>query len=233
MVVAETPPQLVATAHSRFIVAARRLILPDTSVDFAWAEGRIDVIGPMTVARPTRYQVGTPVVLLALDPIVASAWLGTPLDLLTDRVVDLRDIDAGLAGPLAERFAGGEVRDLVSLAPAKPVGAAARAEVAASLLRRGARIAETAEGVNLEERQFSRWFHRLFGMNPKRFQRIIRLRQAMIEAKRGAALATAAAGAGYADQAHFSREARSLAGGSPKIILPNVGNVQDFGSPIG
>lgn len=108
-----------------------------------------------------------------------------------------------------------------------------RDDVAIAHLSRGMRVAQVSEAVNLGERQFTRWFKTQIGMHPKRFQRVIRLRRAVTAAKRGAPLSAAAASCGYADQAHFGRDVKALTGGAPRLILPNVGNVQDIDLPLG
>lgn len=222
---------LVSLVH--FKVEAARVVLPDTYVDFACVDGRIDVIGPMTVARAGRYQVGSHVQLLSLHPLLASSWLNIPLLGLSDQVVTMREICPSAANALRSLFAA-------ELGPDDFLGACsatstddARAGRAASLLARGCTVSQTAAQVDLGDRQFSRWFHSKMGMSPKRYQRVLRLRRALLTAKRGLSLAAVAADAGYADQAHFTREVTALTGSTPRTILPNVGNVQDIGEPIG
>lgn len=57
------------------------------------------------------------------------------------------------------------------------------------------------------------------GQPPLFWLRLARLRRAMAEAAEGLPLAMAAAGAGYADQAHFTREARHFHGAPPARLL--------------
>ena len=57
------------------------------------------------------------------------------------------------------------------------------------------------------------------GQPPLFWLRLARLRRAMAEAGAGAALAEAAASAGFADQAHFTREARHFHGAPPGRLL--------------
>ena len=224
--VGRTP--LAAVALVAFTVAERRLTLPDTAVDLVWADERVTVIGPMRNARPTRLAVGSRALLPSLDPLIAATWLRMPLDLLTDQAVDLADIDRCAAAELEERFAGGRVGELVG--SGRPGG---RLALAASALTQGAQVAQVAERVGLSERQLARSFKRRLGLHPKRFARIARLRRAVQAAKSGAGLAHAAAAAGFADQAHLSREMKTLTGLSPRQALPHVGNVQDLGGVIG
>jgi AraC-like DNA-binding protein len=56
------------------------------------------------------------------------------------------------------------------------------------------------------------------GLRPKEAQRIARLHRALTLGLSGHADADAAAGAGYADQAHFIRECKSLLGATPKAF---------------
>jgi AraC-like DNA-binding protein len=216
-----------------FKVAARRIVLPDTAVELACVDGHIDVIGPMTVARPGRYAIGSRVQLLSLDPITASSWLGLPLALLVDRIVSLRDIDATIANNLSDGFANERIADLLIAEAFANIRPDARAGRAATLLARGESVSRTADDVDLGDRQFTRWFHQQTGMHPKRYQRVARLRRALLAAKQGQPLAAAAAFSGYADQAHFNREVNALTGGAPRTILPDVGNVQDVAVPLG
>lgn len=221
--------RLSATSLGQFEVAELRLALPDTSLDLAWVNGRIDVFGPMTLARPSRYTVGTRVTLLSVDPATATEWLGLPLSELTDLVVDLRDIHAERAKGLEAEFEAGTVGKSVG----KGVPTSSRATVAMAALVRGATVADVARKVNLSERQLTRSFHDILGLHPKRFQRISRLRRSVIAAKAGMSLVEAAIEGDYADQAHFTREVKALTGATPRAILPNVGNVQDLASRIG
>jgi transcriptional regulator GlxA family with amidase domain len=71
------------------------------------------------------------------------------------------------------------------------------------------------------ERRLHRRFEAAIGYGPKTFQRVLRLQRALGLAGRGTQprLALIAAAAGYADQAHMSRELRALTGRSPSPLL--------------
>jgi AraC-like DNA-binding protein len=107
-------------------------------------------------------------------------------------------------------------------------GVDARVFDAVRRLRHGERVAEAARFVGLSERQLQRIFGYYMGLSPRTFVRIIRFRCAIKAAKAGASLASAALQSGYADQAHFSRDARSLMGVPPSSLMNHVGNVQDI-----
>ena len=78
-------------------------------------------------------------------------------------------------------------------------------------------VADIAARAGLPHRQLQRIFARDLGMPPRAYLRLLRFRGAMIEVQESAAsLADAAAGQGYADQAHMAREFRSFAGIPPR-----------------
>ncbi len=80
-----------------------------------------------------------------------------------------------------------------------------------------ASVEQIAARSGLPHRQLQRIFARDLGMPPRAYLRLLRFRGAMIEVQESAApLAHAAAGQGYADQAHMAREFRSLAGVPPR-----------------
>jgi AraC-like DNA-binding protein len=66
--------------------------------------------------------------------------------------------------------------------------------------------------VAFSERQLHRRSLLLFGYGPKTLARILRLGTALDLARGGAPFGRVAAEAGYADQAHLSREVKALAG---------------------
>jgi AraC-like DNA-binding protein len=98
---------------------------------------------------------------------------------------------------------------------------------AARLLRRHGSVRLAAESVGLSERQLERLFQDRFGLAPKRYASILRMRRAIRAASNGLSLADAALEAGYVDQAHFNRDVRILAGATPGALIPNVGVSQD------
>jgi AraC-like DNA-binding protein len=69
-----------------------------------------------------------------------------------------------------------------------------------------------ADELGLSERQLHRRCLATFGYGPKTVQRVLRFQAALQDARAGRRLADVAADAGYADQAHMSREVRELAG---------------------
>ncbi|MFG2054705.1 helix-turn-helix domain-containing protein [Micromonospora sp. NPDC048930] len=95
-----------------------------------------------------------------------------------------------------------------------PLGVRVAARLAA-----GATVAETAAEVGLGARALHRRSQLLFGYGPKTLARILRMRRALDLARAGTPLAETAALAGYADQAHLTRDVTELAGVPPTHLL--------------
>jgi AraC-like DNA-binding protein len=88
-------------------------------------------------------------------------------------------------------------------------------------------VREAAERVALSERQLARRFADRVGIPPKVFARVMRLQRAATLLFEGTAPSEAALLAGYADQAHFTREAAELAGITPSGLARELSGVSD------
>lgn len=82
-------------------------------------------------------------------------------------------------------------------------------------LRSGAPVRAVAHEVGLSERQLQRRFNTAVGLGPKTYQRIARFQRFLETDRSGTSLAERAHRAGYADQAHLTRETRKFAGTTP------------------
>lgn len=141
---------------------------------------------------------------IKLWPWAWHALGGTPCPGFADRWIEIPE-----TSPLAALFDGNPVANLLAanLQP-NPLGAAILAS---------ASVAEISAATGLPPRQLQRIFARDLGMPPRAYLRLLRFRGAMIELQESTApLADAAAGQGYADQAHMARDFRSLAGVPPR-----------------
>lgn len=91
------------------------------------------------------------------------------------------------------------------------------------LVRTGgrARIAGLVRATSWSERHFGSQFTQNVGLTPKAFARVLRFRCAVQLMTSGGAgnLADVAQTCGYFDQAHFSRDFRTFAGGAPSSLL--------------
>jgi methylphosphotriester-DNA--protein-cysteine methyltransferase len=78
-----------------------------------------------------------------------------------------------------------------------------------------ARVELLADELGFSERQLRRRFHAAVGYGPKTLQRVLRFRRFLAQADAGDDLARAALDAGYADQAHLTRDCARLSGLTP------------------
>ena len=194
-------------------------VLPDGHADLVVDErGRAVLVGPATGVALPRLAAGSTVRGLRWRFARVRPVFGVPVSALTDAVVPL---DALLDGPRARALT--DAVGCADPAAVRVVGrwlgeasSDARVGAAARLLWRGPGldVSDVAVRVGLSGRQLRRALHTEVGLGPKTFQRIGRLQRflALAEAGPGRGLAELAAGAGYADQPHLSREARALAG---------------------
>jgi AraC-like DNA-binding protein len=83
------------------------------------------------------------------------------------------------------------------------------------------RVATLARDCGVSERRLGQLFEREVGLGPKAFARLMRFHAclAALRAPSGRSWCELAAGLGYADQAHMSREMRAFAGYAPGELL--------------
>jgi len=197
------------------------LVVPDGCVDVVAGAGGARVAGPDT--RPVRSVVGRGEALagVRLHPGAAGAVLGVPADALRDLRVPLEAL-WGRAGAETGERAGADPAALADALRARLQAAAPDPRVLAAA-RRLTRAPATpvpvlAAALGLGERQLRRRFAAAVGYGPKTFARVSRFRIALALVRAGAPLAAAAAEAGYADQAHMTREMAALAGRPPGAL---------------
>jgi len=212
-------------------------VVPDGCVDLLWVGDRMMVAGPdLTAAHPV-LPPGDPVVAVRFRPGAAMRWLGLPMSEITGRQLDLsafgrpwaRGLDnrIGEARTMAERMARLEA----GLAGAAPEIGPPAPEMALAFrwLGRGAEeagLAALRDRLGISERSLRRRCHEAFGYGPKSLDRILRFQHFLRLAGAGeeTGLSALAAAAGYADQAHLTREARRLSGLTPAAILGQLGS---------
>jgi AraC-like DNA-binding protein len=206
----------------------RHRVLPDGCADLVWiGEAPAVVAGPATGPVMVPLAPGTIVAGVRLRP-GAAAVLGPPASALSNRDTPLGDLWGAdpLSGRIAElasveaKLAAAEAMLATRLAEAGPPD---RGIVAATrwLARHPTgRIEDLASLLDTGPRQLRRRFAAAVGYGPKTFQRVLRLQCALALAARSAeSLAALAADAGYADQAHMSREVQALTGQTPRVLL--------------
>jgi AraC-like DNA-binding protein len=197
------------------------LVLPDGCVDVTARDGEAIVAGPDTGPVPGRLAPGEVVTGLRLRPGAAGAALGVAADELRDVRVPLEDLWGRAGRELGERAGA----DPLALARALQPRLAASAldvrvlEAARRLVRDPALpVPALAAAVDLGERHLRRRFAAAVGYGPKTFARIVRFRAALGRVRAGEPLAATALAAGYADQAHMTRELVALAGRTPGAL---------------
>lgn len=210
----------------------RQRVLPDGCVDLVWiGEAPAVVAGPATGPVMVPLAPRATLVGVRLRPGTASRVLGPPASALRDRETPLGDIwgtdgapwmRVGEAASTEAKLACAAAAVTERLAAAEPpdrgIGLAVR-----WLARHPAnRIEDLAHLLETTPRTLHRRFTLAVGYGPKTFQRILRLQRLLALAGRArgrAPLAGLALAAGYADQAHMSREVRALAGQSARHLL--------------
>jgi len=204
--------------------AAERRVLPDGCMDVIWADGALLVAGPDTAAHVVTDRPGARYVGLRFGPGTGPVVFGVPAHELRDQRVPLTELWPGAeARRLTER--AGETADVVAglgavleEAAARRLGAASRRVDAALVgavvegVRAGLPVARIAADAGVGERRLHRRCLDAFGYGPRTLGRILRMNRALDLARGGTPPATVAAVTGYADQAHLSREVRSLTG---------------------
>lgn len=204
------------------------LVLPDACSDLIWEQGVGGyVAGPDTGPVCTVTGAGTVIAGVRFRPSAGGQVFGLPLSEIRDQRVALADVlpsaakrlrgtaDPATAAAWALEITGGLVAD----GTADP----AMARAAALLRDPAARTEAVAAQVGLSERQFRRRCQAAAGYGPKtlqrvfRFQRFVRVLDAAAEAE-PPDLALAASLAGYADQAHLTRECSALSGLTPAAL---------------
>ena len=205
-------------------------MLPDACADIVFDAGRLVVAGPATEtvdvpAAPGQDRLGIRFRIGSAGPA-----LGVPAHELLNLGVPLEELWGRAARTLEDRMARAETTDdaiaellrgVAARLPAPGDGDPLVRQAALALVRGGASMHEVADLVALGERQLRRRFERAVGYGPATLVRIQRFQRflALAERDANAGLARLAFDAGYADQAHLTRECQRLAGRSPATLL--------------
>ncbi|MGN6793466.1 MAG: helix-turn-helix domain-containing protein [Streptosporangiaceae bacterium] len=208
------------------------LVLPDACIDVIWDGSSIFVAGPDTGPVPVPPHPGQCFAGLRFWPGKAPGFLGAPASELLDSRVSLGDLwGEAAAGRLAERLAGAHsaeeaaglldeaIADRARTAPGSDpivdqlVGIFRKQPDAGGVVRHASHV------LSVGERRLHRRCSASVGYGPKMLERVLRFQRARRIARDTGSLAAIAAMAGYADQAHLTREARRLAGRTPSDLF--------------
>jgi AraC-like DNA-binding protein len=218
--------------------AHRHRVLPDGCIDIVWiGEAPPAVAGPATRTVLVELPPRTIVVGVRFHPGMAPSLLGPPAVELLDREVPLGQIWGRGADELSARVgAEAKVAHKLAIAEAALAARAIHARpgdplVAAAVgwLARhpGDPVERLSALLDIGSRQLRRRFRASVGYGPKTLQRVLRLQRVLTLAGGGARslrLAALAAEAGYADQAHMTRELGALTARVPTALLAKPGS---------
>jgi len=212
-------------------------VVPDGCVDIVWTGETLCVAGPDTRPILARMPRGAVIAGVRFHPGAAAAWIGQPLGEIVNVRIPLAEFWRDDAARLLDRAAAGrsakqQAADLEALLVARlaTVGlpdqriAFLRRAAGDNCIPAGLRIDQLAAHLGLSERSLRRRCLDAFGYGFKtldrvlRFQRFFRL-AAQLEKHN---LADMASCAGYADQAHLTREVRRMSGATAGEFVAQV-----------
>jgi AraC-like DNA-binding protein len=194
-------------------------VLPDACVDVVWIDGRVMVAGPATAPVLVDLPAGAISLGVRFRVGAAGAALGLPAGELLDVSVPLEDVWGAEAARIAERVGGAAT----PAAQLERLAAAVRERLAEppDRLVRAAAAGIARDALGIGDRQLRRRFADAVGYGPKTLERVLRFQRflSLATAACRPELARLALDAGYADQAHLTRECSRLAGLSPAALL--------------
>jgi hypothetical protein len=188
-------------------------VLPDACLDIVFINDEPPVVvGPWTEPFLARLAPGTMIVGARCHPGLAPGLLGLPASELLNQSVPLRAMWSAAA---SARF--GRISDQRSLP--ERIGA-----MESALLERLAQPRPVDHAMCAAVRWLANHPHERIavGYGPKTFQSVLRFQRLLSLAARAAAprsLAQFSVDAGYADQAHMTREVQRFSGSPPTVLL--------------
>ena len=222
------PADLAGDVHSvwRSSFGTNAPILPDGCLDIVVAPDRVFVAGPDTTAWSTGYAVGADLYGIRFLPGRAPRVLGVAASELRDQRVDLLDLWGRSARRIVSKLYAAPIDSLTTLVaerldrpetdPVDPL-----VDLAVRRLQRGGpRVTEVLRDLDVSDRQLRRRFAAAVGYGPATYLRVARLQRVRdLALRKPLGLADLAFEAGYADQAHLSRDVRELAGTTARQLL--------------
>jgi AraC-like DNA-binding protein len=235
------PPSLLANyclcLWTQRIVGSRgefaQRVLPDGCIDIVLINDQAPVvIGPWTEPFVAHLAPSTMIVGVRCHPGCAPSLLRLPASTLLNGSVMLRDIWGSTASSRFARIAGEstlparrlamEAALLARLALAEPVDEEIRAAIQWLAGHPHGRIRQLSQWLGISSRQLQRRFATAVGYGPKTFHAVLRFQRLLSLSGRTRAprsLAQVSAEAGYADQAHMTREVQRFSGAPPTAAL--------------
>lgn len=239
----ELRPPAALEAHFRCVWSntlvrghgCRLAVVPDGCVDITWIDGELSVAGPDIAAALSPIAPDSTVVGIRFRPGAARRWLGLPMSEIVGSRVALGDFWGTRAQEIANKIGDASTTAMrmkileTALCPlASNFGApppdmgfvfnALRTDSA------GPGMAVILDRLDVSPRTLRRRCQDAFGYGPKTLDRILRFQRFLRLARQPEVprLANLAFEAGYADQAHLTREVRRLSGFSPAAVLSQL-----------
>ncbi|MTD53602.1 helix-turn-helix domain-containing protein [Amycolatopsis sp. RM579] len=206
-------------------------VVPDGCSDvLVFADGEAVFAGPALCADLVPLTAGTHVRGLRFRTEALGPVLRLPAEELRDKTLTLSAVlPDRVMRTVAEQVWAGRFPDV--LRPS-PIDARVRHGVR-ELFVTGAAVGDVADELGVTERHLRRLFLDHTGMSPKAVQRVGRFQRFLHAADTSrAGLAELAAATGFADQAHLTREVRSLAGLTPGALRRERSGMQPPGSGL-
>lgn len=216
---------------------AELVVVPDGCIDIYWTGSRLQIAGPNTLIVTARMASAANLVGVRFRPGIAARWLGVSATEFLNTHPPLEDIWGRRAtARLSDKLAYAEhataaaaileqslIDRLYQVAPADPIIGAAVAAAAKERPSTKGIVRGLIDEFAWSERTLRRRCQEAFGYGPKTLERILRFQRFLRLLSSGRApLSVLAIEAGYADQAHLSREVRRLSGRSPSTLISEL-----------
>ena len=204
---------VVACCWEQRVVGERvQRVVPDGCADLlVLADGRAQVVGLADQVVLVPLPAGTWIRGVRLRPEAVAPAFDVAASELRNQTLDFADV-------VGARRSRALVRERALDAWIRSIEPDTRVAAAVQLLENDT-VDVTAESLGLSGRQLRRVFESTVGLGPKSYQRVVRFQRFLQRAERGEPLASASATAGYADQAHMTREVRRLSGLTPALLV--------------
>jgi AraC-like DNA-binding protein len=211
-------------------------VVPDGCADIVWNGSSLIVAGPDSECILDRLPRRAVVVGVRFHPGAASAWLGLPLSEIVNSRVPLAELLRNDANRLFDAVSGTGAEDTAAVLETfllKKLGEVGLADRQIAYLRRaagddchsaGVRLDRLAARMGMSERTLRRRCLDAFGYGFKTLDRVLRFQRFVRLATRSSkgALADLAVGAGYADQAHMTREVQRMSGATAGELVARL-----------
>ena len=207
-------------------------VLPDACIDIVFVNNDPPaVIGPWTESFVAELAAGTTIAGVRFHPGRAFNFLGVPANVLLNQSVALYEISRILPARFSRiadqtTLVARKEALIASLFDSIPHYSTADRAVNAAIqwlaCRPNGHVRQLSAWIGLSPRQLQRRFLAAVGYSPKTFHSILRF-QRLLNLAGGEhnirKLADLAAQAGYADQAHMTREVGRFSGAPPTVVL--------------